>query len=51
MSRSIGERGPNREEELALAGGGVGAGDVAGQDPQSDSALVQFVGEGEDFID
>jgi len=52
MSRSkLGEGGNHGEEELPLAGGGVGAGQAAGEDAQPNAALVQIIGEGKDFLD
>src|SRR5664279_2352459 len=39
------------EEELALAGRGVRAGERAGQDAQADPVLVQFVRDGQDVLD
>ena len=47
----LGERRHHGEEELALAGWRVGAGQLAGEDADADTARVKVVGDGEDFLD
>ena len=47
----LGEGGHHREEELALAVGGVGAGELAGEDPDADAAVAEVTGDGEHFLD
>src|SRR6266566_9389299 len=47
----LGEGGHHSEEELALAGRAVAAGQLAGEDPDADAAGVQVVGDGEHVLD
>lgn len=47
----FGERGHHGEEELSLACWGVGAGQGAGEDAQTDPTLMQIVGDDQDVFD
>jgi hypothetical protein len=47
----LGEGGHHGEEELALAGGRVAAGQLAGEDPRADATGVQVVGDREHVLD
>ncbi len=51
VSFQLGEGGHHGEEELPFPGGGVSAGQPAGEDAEPDAALVQIIGEGEDLLD
>ena len=51
VALQFGEGGHHGEEELAFAGRGVGAGQLAGQDADADAALVQVVGDGQYVLD
>jgi len=51
VALQLGGGGHHREEELALAGRRVAAGQLAGEDPDADAALVEVIGDSQHVLD